>query len=267
MFQKINIVFIIITLLLGLAGPAKADTISFTAGDIVHWMALQGAPLHKSSVEHGDEVWGINRVRVIPEVSVPAGYTSPGYTINLNSSFTTQTDWRVQFDYTGNPPYGLGNGSGAYGTYAAFNDIHTYSWNGSFFTGGNLYMISDLSQADFASKFPEHLSGTQPDLHLKKVADDAVFSFDFTLDPGVTRLNQGFYFVVDGYWYNTWYHTDTYDNPIAFTGGFAHNMVTTAGNLPGNMDYGYNGNVPIPGSVVLLGSGLLGLAWVRLRRR
>lgn len=263
MIKKVNIVFIIVIILLGLGGSARADTISFTAQDIVTWMAAQGAPLSNAT-----DVWGITRVRVIPEVSVPAGYKGLGYTIDLGHSFTTQTDWRVQFDYTGNPPYGKGNGSGAYGTYAAFNDVHTYSWKGSFQTNGTLYMISDLSQADFASRFPTHLNGIQTGLDLAKVADDAVFSFNFTLKPGVTWVNQGFYFVVDGYWYNNWYAGASYANPIGFTGGFAHDSIQTAGDLTGDMGKGYQDTAtPLPGSLVLLGTGLLGLAGWRLRRR
>ena len=259
--KKFIAVIVTCGLLLSVVSAADAATISFTAGDLVRWMVQQGAPLHIFNGVHGDELWGISRVRVIPEVSVPGGYT-----INLSQGGISPDNfsWRVQTDAIGNPPYG--DGVFDTGLHASFNDTHIYSWQGSWFTLGTLHLISDLSQSEFQSRFPAVLTPTSP-LPLAKVPDDARFTMDFTLNPGVSWLNQGFYFVVDGYWYNTWYDTDSYDNPIAFTGGFAHNSVQTAGNLQGNMSYGYYGNVPLPGSLLLLGSGLLGLgAWRRLRK-
>jgi len=259
MARKLNIMFLLVTILLVLVGSARAETISFTAQDIINWMADQGAPLHTAT-----DVWGITRVRAIPDVSVAGGYT-----INLNDSSITPDnfDWRVQFDITGNPPYGNGVGTGSYGTYAAFNDTHLYSWQGSLFTNGTVSVISDLSPAEFAARFPTSLTGSNPGLTLAQVPDDAVFSFSFTLDPGVTWNNQGFWFVVDGYWYNDWYPSgNTYDNPIGFTGGYAHDSVSTAGNLTGNMGGGYYATVPLPSSLVLLLTGLLGLAGWRMRK-
>jgi hypothetical protein len=267
MFQKINIAFIIITMLLGLAGPGKAETISFTAGDIVNWLALAGVPLHKSSLEHGEEVWGLSRVRVIPEVSTLGTPGSPGgYTINIAQSGVSPgyVSWRAQTDAIGNPPYG--DGVTNTGWHASFNDTHIYEWQGSWFYTGDMYLISDLNASDFAARFPSSYPGYSQ-MPIFKMPDNTRFTLNFTLNPGVTWLNQGFYFLVDGNWYNTWYEGASYTNPTAFTGGFGHNSIQIAGNLPGNMGYGYHGTVPLPGSLILLGSGLLGLAWVRLRRR
>jgi hypothetical protein len=232
----------------------QAETITFTAGDIVNWMAQQGDPLHNAT-----DVWGITRVRVIPAVSVPGGYT-----INLEEcSISSNTvSWRVQTDAVGNPPYG--NGVTDTGLHASFNDTHLYSWQGSLYYSGTVYVISDLSPADFAARFPQYYSGTHPDLPLAEMPANTVFTLNFTLNPGVTWLNQGFYFLVDGVWYNNWYAGASYTNPIGFNGGYGMDSIPYAGDLKGDMGYGYYGtSTPLPSSLILLTSGLLSLWWLR----
>lgn len=258
MIKKLRILLMISSLVMALAGAARADTITFTAGDIVRWMANQGDPLHNAT-----EVWGISRVRLIPDVSVPGGYN---LNVNQSSISPDNVSWRVQTDAVGNPPYG--DGENDTGLHASFNDTHIYSWQGSWYSSGTVNLISDLNAQDFGARFPQSFTGTHPDLPLAKMPDDTRFTLDFTLKPGVTWLNQGFYFLVDGNWYNNSYHGATYDNPTGFDGGFGHNSII-AGNLKGDMGYGYYGtsSAPIPGSLVLLGSGLLGLAgWRRFRK-
>jgi hypothetical protein len=230
----------------------RAETITFTAGDIVRWMAQQGDPLHNAT-----DVWGISRVRVIPEVSYGGSIFNGGYTFNLDKSGISNAtvSWLVQSDAAGNPPYG--DGVNNTGWHASFGDLHLY---GSWYSAGTVYLISDLSASDFAARFPTNFTGTHPDLPLAKMPDETRFTLNFTLQPGAFWLNRGFYFQVDGNWYNNWYADASYANPIGFTGGFGHNGIQYAGNLEGNMGDGYQATVvPLPGSLMLMLSGFLGL--------
>ena len=246
--KRFSLVFFMLVVCLCLAEvEVRAETITFTAGDIVRWMAQQGDPLHNAT-----DVWGIDRVRVIPQVSIPGGYT-----INLDKSgiYLNDFSWRVQTDAIGNPPYG--DGINDTGLHASFNDTHIYSWQGSWYASGTMYLISDLGASDFATRFPTYYTATHPDLTLAKVPDEARFTLDFTLQPGATWVNRGFYFLVDGNWYNNWYDGASYGNPTGFTGGFGHNSIQYAGNLEENMGYGYQGtSAPLPDSLLLTLSGL-----------
>jgi hypothetical protein len=56
----------------------------------------------------------------------------------------------------------------------------------------------------------------------------------------------------------------SYANPIGFTGVYGQGSIPYAGDQKGDMGYGHHAtSTPLPGSLILLTSGLLSLCWLR----
>ena len=121
--------------------------------------------------------------------------------------------------------------------------------------GAPLYMIMDQPATNFTSYWGNVVTA---------VADASTFTVNFTLDSGAT-WNGAYQFVVDG----SRYTAGTTPAPwnANFFGGYSGNWggaSTVGGDLTGNMGAGYQ--VPLPPSMLLLGSGLLGLVGLGWRR-
>ena len=218
--------------------PAFADIqIGFTAGDVASIMASQGAPLHDATNQ-----WGLWAVRVMPVVGGSGLYTITG-------GSTSQTGW------------GVSAPNGAFGAAPYSSSNSAWFWDASgapSYAANPLYMIMDQPAATFTS-----YSGNV----VTQVSPGSLFDFSFTLGAGAT-WDGHYQFVVDG----SKYTLGTGGSPGVWVGDFfggywqpewedGHSVGNTlAGGLSGNSASGYSAVVPEPGTVVLLGTLLLGLA-------
>lgn len=237
--KKISMLLAILVLVFALASAAGADSYTISAAQVKEAMADYGAPLSDSTY-----LWGLWAVRTMPIV------TGGGYTITGGS--TSQTGWGVSApsSYSWHAPYGS--------NCAWFYDIQGGTYDGDP-NANPLYMIIDQPASSFTSYFGNTVTA---------VDDSSIFTINFTLDPGASWSGQ-FQFVVDGskyygggglpaQWvedffgdYSTYnWHTGQYE---------------TGGGLASNLSAGYQ--VPLPGAVWLLGSGLAGLGFLRRRQR
>lgn len=259
--KKLLVIFSAVALMVCLSSLAKAETVTFTAGQVKDVMASYGDPLSDSSYQ-----WGLWAVRTRPII--------PGGSFTITGASTDQTGWG-----TTAPSWWSWN---TYGTNCAwFWDASGAEAPGT--AANPLYMIMDVSDDNWwSSAFdkngvwvddwapgPDGVQGTGDDLGtfyasgydsgaggtnvITAVNDASTFSFDFTVDSGT--WNGAWEFLVDG----SKYTLGTASSP----GGWDKNFFGdygTGGDLSGNMGSGYV--VPEPSTILLLGAGLLGLAGI-----
>jgi hypothetical protein len=175
-------------------------------------------------------LWGLWAVRTMPIV------TGGSYTIDIGA--TTQTGWGVSTSSYGNTPY------------AGTNSAWFWDDSGAEVSGelpNPLYMIMDKSAGNFTSYYGNTVTA---------VDGGSTFTVNFTLGSGASWDGR-YQFVVDG----SRYTAGTTPAPwnADFFGGYG-----TGGGLTSNMGAGYQ--VPLPPSMLLLGSGLLGLVGLGWRR-
>ena len=225
--KQLTIWLAMVVLVFSLSSVAGADSYTITAAQVKAVMEDCGAPLSDSTY-----LWGLWAVRTMPIV------TGGGYTITGGS--TTQTGWGVS------APNGIFGSS----PYTATNSSWFWDASGAEVAGNPpnpLYMIMDQPASSFTSYFGNTVTA---------VDDTSTFTVNFTLDAGATWDGR-FQFVVDGSRYLA--GTSPAEWNEDFFGGYGG-----GGGLACNLEAGYQ--APLPGTLVLLGSGLAGLGFFRRRR-
>jgi hypothetical protein len=212
--KKSVIFFAAAGLILVVSGVINAEIVTFTAQDIVS--AIGGL----SNASYQWCLWGIHARPLVT-----------GGSFTLTGSSTSQAGFGII-----NPPNP--NSWPIYGQ----NYIYFYDLPGAElgYSANPKYMIMDRP----ANTFPSY-----PGDPVTKVADDASFSFSFTVDSGV--WNGQWQFLVDGdkYTLGTVEHQGEFVEE--FMGGYG------SGGLSENVSQGYTVTVPEPTVIFLLGQGLL----------
>jgi len=172
--------------LMFVAVNATAETITFSAADVISVMAANSAPLHNSTNQ-----WGLWAVRVMPIVT--------GGTYTITGGSTTQPGW------------GVSAPNGAFGAspYSAANSAWFWDASGAEVAGNPanpLYMIMDQPAGTFTSYFGNIVTAVDP---------TSTFTFTFTLGEGAT-WSGGYQFVVDG----SKYALGTLDSPGGWVSNF-----------------------------------------------
>ncbi|MCX5893148.1 MAG: hypothetical protein NTW80_09290 [Deltaproteobacteria bacterium] len=117
-------------------------------------------------------------------------------------------------------------------------------------------LITDSPIIDFPKNYASY-----PASPLVKIADSATFSFTLTTS---TPWSGDYRFLVDGVKYLYSEHGSLSPDARGFTAGQLDSLGLQHNN---GLGYPTPGAAPIPGSVLLMGSGLLGLVGFRWRCR
>lgn len=244
-------VFLVLALVLVLASGAAASSFTFSASQVKSVMSSYGAPLSDST-----NLWGLWAVRTMPIVT--------GGTFTITGGSTTQTGWEVSapstYDFGSGPvPYSWPS---PYGSNCAWFADTSGSEAG--YPPNPLYMIINQPASSFESYIfeggvfvgPAPIPGKTPNT-VTAVNDSSTFTVNFTLGSGAS-WDGAYQFVVDGTKYNVATPQATWNED--FFGGYG-----TGGGLTSNMGAGYSAT-PLPGSLLLLGSGLVGLGFLGRRK-
>lgn len=235
--RKYRLILLALVLTLSMAGSAGATTynVSINAADIVAGIHASGDYLHGvysgSSLPTGESRWGLTGLYILPDID--------GGAYTLSSLGTSAANWGASLP--GSP-----FGSYAAGKYAYFN--YNFNWQNTEYG-----MITDKPLSDFPLTYSQNNQ-----ISLVQLADSATFSFAVTTN---SAWSGDYYFLVDGIKYKLSEAGNTYGNPYGFTAG-SIDYGGLSQNYTNGQHLGY-ASVPIPGSLLLLGSGLIGLVGLR----
>ncbi|MCE5335535.1 MAG: hypothetical protein LLG06_13205 [Desulfobacteraceae bacterium] len=219
------------------ATGARADYVATVSVDsILDAIHASGDQLYDDTTRKA-----VGQIYIMPVGIDSSSYSITGASTSMSSSWTSSVP---DYNYVYSSEYTAGK-------YALFS----LKWDATTAT-----LIMDKPVTDF----PTVLSGTRNDISLASASSSETFSF--TIQTSAAWSGQ-YQILIGGYQYllseaGTGANTLTLTPaPIGFDSAALYGLTNNVGS-------GYTGNsaVPIPGSLVLLGSGLLALAGWRKRK-